>query len=57
VWVWLNSHSCEISSVLAPQIYPTSGIRADGLWLGRVQFVIKVLVLEGECTNVEETLT
>ena len=57
MWVWLNSHSCEISSVLAPQIYPTSGIRADGLWLGRVQFVIKVLVLEGECTNVEETLT
>ena len=38
VWVWLSSHSCEISPVLPPWNYPTSGIRANGLRLGQIQF-------------------
>ena len=38
----------EISSVFLPRILPTSGIRADGLRLGRVQFdpVSKVFLTE-----------
>jgi len=60
----------EISPVFLPRIFPTSGIRADDLRLGRVQFDLvskvfltwvsenlKMLPLEGECTNVKGTLT
>jgi len=38
----------EISQVSPPRILPTSGIRADGLRLGRVQFdpVSKVFLTE-----------
>jgi len=44
---WLSSHSCEISSVLPPRIFPESGFRAVGLRLGRVQFdpVSKVFLM------------
>jgi len=49
----LLSHSCEISPVFPPRILPTSGIRADGLRLGRVQLdlVSKVFLTEflGRC--------
>jgi len=46
--LWLNYHSCEISPRFSPWILPTSGIRAIGLRIGRVQFdpVSKVFLME-----------
>jgi len=45
--VWLISHSCLSSQGFPSRILPTSGIRAVGLQLGRVQFdpVSKVFLM------------
>jgi len=36
LYVWLISHSCEISPVSLHRIFPASGIRADGLGSDRL---------------------
>ena len=59
MWVWLRSHSCLSPQGFSPRILPTSGIKADGFWLGAstiwpLSKVLRLLPLEGECINVVE---
>jgi len=57
VWIWLSSHSCEIS-VSGKRVlfkYVNGSTSEECLWL-RYSY-LKMLPLEVECTNMEGTLT